>query len=94
MSEKLSGFANFSGLITGTWATYQSGVGGEGGWPDGNASEEYQTQSYFCYRVASWPSDGSQDLPESPAAHLNKSSHSETTHFGVYVFEPKVSPSS
>ena len=40
--------------------------GALGGWPDGHASEEYQTQSYFCLSSRSAP-DGSQGLPESPA---------------------------
>ena len=66
-----------------------------GGWPDGHASEEYQTQSYFCLSSRSAP-DGSQGLPESPAvlpAHLNTTTHTETTQSWVYVIEPKVSPS-
>ena len=51
--------------------------GALGAWPDGNASEEYQTQSYFCLSSGS-ALDGSQGLPESPAVlptHLNTSTH-------------------
>ena len=59
-------FGNFSSLMAGTWATYLcSGAGC--GWPDSDASEEYQTQSYFCLASGS-PPDGSQGLQESPAA--------------------------
>ena len=48
---------------------YGSGSVAVGAWPDGNASEEYQTQSYFCLSSRS-PRDGAQALPESPAVLL------------------------
>ena len=49
--------------------TLQYGSGSVAAWPDGNASEEYQTQSYFCLSSRE-PRDGAQGLPESPAALL------------------------
>ena len=93
--EWRSGFGNFSGLIRGTQATYQCSGGALGVWPDGHASEEYQTQSYFCLSTRSAP-DGSQGLLESPPvlpAHLNTTTHTETTQSWVYIVEPQVSPS-